>query len=103
MGLLYCLPGSFGSVRQLVDAIMQYLAHHNLNSKRYVWRAKGEEILAKIKRAWKAALGENKDVTIISGQRASRLSSAYSCSAERYCRESKRMAPAAPRSPRLNR
>jgi hypothetical protein len=42
------LPGSFGSVHQLVDAIMQYLAQHNLNPKRYVWRAKGEEILAKI-------------------------------------------------------
>jgi hypothetical protein len=52
-------------VRQLVDAIMQYLAQHNLNPKRYVWRAKGEEILAKIQRAWKAALGENKNVTII--------------------------------------
>jgi transposase len=36
------LPGSFGRLRQLVDAIMQYL-----NPKRYVWRAKGEEILAK--------------------------------------------------------
>ena len=59
------LPGSFGSVHQPVDAIMQYLAHHNLNPKRYVWRAKGEEILAEIQRAWKAALGENKDVTII--------------------------------------
>jgi hypothetical protein len=34
------LPGSFGSVRQLVDAIMQYLAQHNLNPKRYVWKAK---------------------------------------------------------------
>jgi hypothetical protein len=32
------LPGSFGSVRQLADAIMQYLAQHNLNPKRYVWR-----------------------------------------------------------------
>ena len=52
------LPGSFGSVSQLVDAIMQYLAQHNLNPKRYVWRAKGEEILNKIQRAWKAALGE---------------------------------------------
>ena len=59
------LPGSFGSVRQLVDAIMQYLAQHNLNPKRYVWRAKGEEILAKIQRAWKVALGENHNVTII--------------------------------------
>jgi hypothetical protein len=52
-------------VRQLADAIMQYLAQHNLNPKRYVWRAKGEEILGKIQRAWKAALGENKPVTII--------------------------------------
>lgn len=59
------LPGSFGSVRQLVDAIMEYLAQHNLNPKRYVWKAKGEEILAKIERAWKVALGEEKDVTII--------------------------------------
>jgi hypothetical protein len=28
-------------------------------------RAKGEEILGKIQRAWKVALGENKTVTII--------------------------------------
>jgi hypothetical protein len=34
------LPGSFSSVRQLVDAIMEYLAQHNLNPKRYVWKAK---------------------------------------------------------------
>jgi hypothetical protein len=32
-------------VPQLVEAIMQYLVQHNLNPKRYVWRAKGEEIL----------------------------------------------------------
>ena len=59
------LPGSFGSMRQLVDVIMEYLAQHNLNPKRYVWKAKGEEILTKIERAWKVALGEDKDVTII--------------------------------------
>ena len=57
--------GSFGSVRQLVDTIMHYLAQHSLNPKRYVWRAKGEEILSKIQRAWKVALGENNTVTII--------------------------------------
>jgi transposase len=34
------LPGSFSSVRQLVDAITEYLAQHNLNPKRYVWKAK---------------------------------------------------------------
>jgi hypothetical protein len=27
-----------------------------------VWKAKGEEILAKIEQAWKVALGEDKDV-----------------------------------------
>jgi hypothetical protein len=59
------LPGSFSSVRQLVDAIMEYLAQHNLNPKRYVWKAKGEKILTKIERVWKVALGEDKDVTII--------------------------------------
>jgi len=37
------VAGSFDSVRQLVDAIIQYLAQHNLNPKRCVWRAKGEE------------------------------------------------------------
>jgi hypothetical protein len=44
---------------------MEYLAHHNLHPKRYVWKAKGEEILAKIERAWKVALGEDKIVTNI--------------------------------------
>jgi hypothetical protein len=44
---------------------MQCLAQHNLNPKRYVWKPKGEEILAKIQRAWKVVLGEDKGVTII--------------------------------------
>jgi hypothetical protein len=44
---------------------MEHLAEHNLNPKRYVWKAKGEEILAKIQRARKAAPGESYDVTII--------------------------------------
>jgi hypothetical protein len=38
-------------VRQLVDAIDEYLALRNEQPKRYQWRAKGEEILAKIQRA----------------------------------------------------
>jgi transposase/transposase-like protein len=59
------LPGSFGSVPQLVEAIMQYLVQHNLNPKRYVWRAKGEDLLAKIQRAWSAALREDSNVTLI--------------------------------------
>jgi len=48
--------GSFTHVRKLVEAIERYLAARNEEPKRYVWRAKGEEILAKIERA-RAALG----------------------------------------------
>lgn len=46
--------GSFTSVRQLIDAIEDYLALRNQEPKRYLWKAKGEEILAKIQRARKA-------------------------------------------------
>lgn len=46
--------GSFGSVPDLVQRINQYLAERNLNPKRYVWKAKGAEILAKIQRARQA-------------------------------------------------
>lgn len=45
------LPGSFGSVQELKDAIFAYLSERNLAPKRYVWKAKGEEILEKIKQA----------------------------------------------------
>ena len=47
--------GSFGSVRDLVEAIDEFLAVRNEEPKRYVWRAKGEDILRKIETA-KAAL-----------------------------------------------
>ncbi|RFC44437.1 MAG: hypothetical protein DVB23_002301 [Verrucomicrobia bacterium] len=47
--------GSFGSVPQLVEAIEGYIAERDLNPVRYVWKAKGEEILEKIKRAHQAA------------------------------------------------
>jgi transposase len=43
--------GSFTHVRELERAIEAYLAERNLTPKRYVWRKKGEEILAKIQRA----------------------------------------------------
>ena len=43
--------GSFRSVRELAEAIAGYLSARNENPKRYVWRAKGEEILKKIQRA----------------------------------------------------
>lgn len=43
--------GSFHSTEELVRAMADYLAERNLNPKRYIWKAKGEEILAKIQRA----------------------------------------------------
>jgi len=49
--------GSFTGVRKLIRAIEEYLAARNEQPKRYVWRAKGEEILVKIQRA-RAALAE---------------------------------------------
>jgi transposase len=49
------LPGSFGSVADLVDTINRYLSQHNLEPKRYVWHADGQAVLNKIHRAWEAA------------------------------------------------
>ena len=46
--------GSFASVAELVAAINGYLAEHNLDPKRYVWRQSGEKILARIQRARQA-------------------------------------------------
>jgi len=46
--------GSFQSVGELGDAILEYLAARNENPKRYIWKAKGEEILKKIQRAKQA-------------------------------------------------
>jgi len=47
--------GSFASVPQLVEAIEAYIGERDLNPVRYVWKAEGEEILEKIKRARQAA------------------------------------------------
>ena len=46
--------GSFASVKELADAIIAFLAERNREPKRYVWRAKGEEILRKIHAARQA-------------------------------------------------
>jgi transposase len=51
--------GSFDSVGDLVRDIDAYLAERNANPKPYRWRAKGEEILAKVCRA-RAALEKEK-------------------------------------------
>ena len=49
--------GSFSHVRELESSIEEYLAQRNLAPKRYVWKKKGEEILAKIQRS-RAALAK---------------------------------------------
>jgi transposase len=46
---------SFASVQDLIAAITDYLSERNLVPKRYVWKAKGTDILQKIQRA-RAAL-----------------------------------------------
>jgi transposase len=56
--------GSFISVRELVKAIEQYLAARNADPKPYRWKAKGEEILAKIQRA-KDALNRGTKKSVI--------------------------------------
>lgn len=43
--------GSFRSVKELVESILQYLAERNAAPTRYVWKARGEEILRNIARA----------------------------------------------------
>jgi transposase len=60
------LPGSFASVRELVDSIWDYLAERNLNPTRYQWKADGHEILKKIQRAREALAREmavSKDIS----------------------------------------
>ena len=47
-------PGSFGSVKELVEAIWKYLEERNLNPVRYEWRAEGKVILEKIQRSREA-------------------------------------------------
>jgi transposase len=59
--------GSFQSVRELIDAIEEYLAYRNANPKRYVWRAKGEDILRKIARAKEALQKQSQLIQANSG------------------------------------
>ena len=50
----YITEKSFASVGELSDAIIAFLAEHNRNAKRYVWHAKGEDILRKVESARRA-------------------------------------------------
>lgn len=51
---VYLREGSFASVLELESSITTFMALRNAQSTRYVWNAKGEEILNKILRAHEA-------------------------------------------------
>jgi transposase len=51
---VFLCEGSFGSVRELESSITAFLALRHARPTRYVWNAKGEEILSKISRAREA-------------------------------------------------
>ncbi|MDG6414824.1 IS630 family transposase, partial [Pseudomonas syringae] len=48
---VYLRDGSFSSIRELESSITTFLALRNAQPTRYVWSAKGEDILNKIQRA----------------------------------------------------
>ena len=58
---VYLRDGSFSSTRELASSITAFLALHNAQPCRYVWSAKGEDILRKIQRAREAMARENKE------------------------------------------
>ena len=43
--------GVFRSVPELIEAIMEFVAHHNANPKSFEWTAKADAILEKVRRA----------------------------------------------------
>jgi transposase len=57
---------SFASTRDLADAIIAFLAAHNQHPRRYVWKAKGEDILRKINAARGALAARLEECNIIS-------------------------------------
>ncbi|MNN31411.1 transposase [Pseudomonas putida] len=58
---VYLRDGSFSSTRELASSITTFLALHNAQPSRYVWSAKGEDILRKIQGAREAMARENKE------------------------------------------
>ena len=52
--------GIFHSVPELVSALEEYLAHYNENPTPFVWTAKANDILKKVKRARKTLQKQNK-------------------------------------------
>jgi hypothetical protein len=42
--------GSFRSVRELIQHIDQFVTHHNVNCKPFIWTATADSIVAKLER-----------------------------------------------------
>lgn len=55
---VYLCESSFSSVRELETSITTFLALRNAQPTRYVWNAKGEDILNKIQRAREAMVSQ---------------------------------------------
>ena len=55
---VYLRDGSFSSVRELESSITTFLALRNAQPTRYVWNAKGEDILNKVQRAREAMVSQ---------------------------------------------
>ena len=55
---VYLREGSFSSVRELESSITTFLALRNAQPTRYVWNAKGEDILNKVQRAREAMVSQ---------------------------------------------
>ena len=53
---------SFASTRELADAIITFLTARNANPRRYVWKAKGEDILRKIDAARRALTSQRNPI-----------------------------------------
>jgi hypothetical protein len=43
--------GTFRSVREVIDAVMEFIESHNDDSKPYLWTARATDIIAKVRRA----------------------------------------------------
>lgn len=57
---------SFAATGELADAIIAFLAAHNQNPRRYLWKAKGEDILRKINAARQALAAQQAQCNAIS-------------------------------------
>ena len=62
---VYLREGSFSSVRELESSIIMFLALRNAQPTRYVWNAKGENILNKIQRARVAMAAQARGVLFV--------------------------------------